>query len=94
MVDLKAETLCYKMGDVKAKALIYQLADTLTQFNPLVHVETDAMVVKLAATLSKNSDADTLQRDIIANSKTNWPATKRSEVLSTNRHLHKHFGRQ
>ena len=53
MADLKAETLCHKMGDVKAKALIYQLADTLTQCNPLVHVETDAMVVKLAATLSK-----------------------------------------
>lgn len=53
MADLKAETLCYKMGDVKAKALIYQLADTVTQCNSLVHVETDAMVDKLAATRSK-----------------------------------------
>lgn len=53
MADLKAETLCYKMGDVKAKALIYQLADTVTQCNSLVHVETDALVDKLAATLSK-----------------------------------------
>lgn len=53
MADLKAETLCYKMGDVKAKALIYQLANTVTQCNSLVHVETDAMVDKLAATLSK-----------------------------------------
>lgn len=53
MADLKAETLCYKMGDVKAKALIYQLTDTVTQCNSLVHVETDALVDKLAATLSK-----------------------------------------
>lgn len=53
MADLKAEALCYKMGDVKAKALIYQLADTVTQCNSLVHVETDALVDKLAATLSK-----------------------------------------
>ena len=53
MADLKAKTLCYKMGDVKAKALIYQLADTVTQCNSLVHVESDAMVDKLPATLSK-----------------------------------------
>ena len=53
MADLKAETLCYKMGDVKAKALTYHLVDTVTECNPLVHVETDAMVDKVAATLSK-----------------------------------------
>ena len=79
MADLKAETLCHKMGDVKAKALIYQLVDTVTECNPLVHVETDA---------------DTLQRDIIANSKTIWPATESCKGLSTNRHLLKHFVRQ
>ena len=53
MADLEAETLCYKMGDVEAKALIYKLADTGKHGNPLVHVETDAMVDMLAATLSK-----------------------------------------
>ena len=51
MADLEA--LCYKMGDVKAKALIYKLADTVANGNPLVNVETDAMVDKVAATLSK-----------------------------------------
>ena len=53
MADLEAETLCYKMGDVEVKALVYKLADTGTHGNPLVHVDTDAMVDVVAATLSK-----------------------------------------
>ena len=53
MIDLEAETLFYKTGDVEAQALIYTLAETVTRGNSLANVKTDAMVDTLAATLSK-----------------------------------------
>ena len=99
-----AEKLCYKMGDVEAKALIYTRADTVTHGNPLVDMETDAMGHTLAAILSKeviqilcnevfDVEAKALIEtlpDMIANSETFWPVTKRCEDPSIGRHASRH----
>ena len=53
MIDLQAETLFYKTGDLQAQALIYTLAETVTRGNSLANVKTIAMVDTLAATLGK-----------------------------------------